>query len=141
VSETRLRIMLDSLANNDMEGFVKAYKDIVISHTSFYDAKENAYHMLFLGMCISLAERYKISSNIESGLGRSDIRMESLLPSRPHIVIEFKQGENLGRLKNEALEQIIAQKYYTGLKGEVLCLGVAHDKKQCEIVWRAIVAE
>jgi len=25
-------------------------------------------------------------------------------------------------------------KYYAGLVGEVLCVGIAHDKKKCELV-------
>ncbi|MCL1981485.1 MAG: PD-(D/E)XK nuclease domain-containing protein, partial [Clostridiales bacterium] len=70
-------------------------------------------------------------SNIEAGLGRSDIRMESLHPERPHVVIEFKQGEDVDRLKGEALAQIMDNQYYAGLSGECLCVGIAHDKKKC----------
>jgi len=138
VPNTLLHIMIESLMDQNMVRFVQAYKDIVLSYTSFYDAKENAYHMLFLGMCISLAGRYRITSNIESGHGRSDIKMESLYLSHPHIIIEFKQGEDLDKLKYDALDQIESQQYYFGLKGEVLCLGVAHDKKRCEIAWRTV---
>ncbi|MDR1603586.1 MAG: PD-(D/E)XK nuclease domain-containing protein [Gracilibacteraceae bacterium] len=66
--------------------------------------------------------------------GRSDIRMESLRPDHPHIVIEFKQGEDTTKLKSQALSQIKEKRYYAGLQGKVLCLGVAHNKKKCEIM-------
>ena len=98
------------------------------------DAKENAYHMLFLGMCITLRRTYKVTSNIEAGFGRSGITLEALMPAHSHVIIEFKQGEDLERLREEALQQIIDNQYYTGLSGEVLCVGLAHDKKRCSMV-------
>ena len=134
-----LHVMFQSLMNKDMDGFLGVYKDLVISCTSYFDAKEHAYHMLFLGMCVSLNQIYKITSNAESGHGRSDVRMESLSASRPHIVIEFKQGEGIDKLKDEALQQILDNQYYTGLKGEVLCIGVAHDKKTCALAHKTII--
>ena len=90
--------------------------------------------MLFLGMCISLNNLYKITSNIESGYGRSDIMMKSLSATdRPHIIIEFKQGEAIDELKEEALLQILDNKYYSDLHGDILCIGIAHDKKRCSL--------
>jgi hypothetical protein len=135
-----LNNMFRYLLDADMENFMEIYRELVISCTSYFDAKENAYHMLFLGMCISLNNLYKFSSNIESGLGRSDIRMESLAKERPHIIIEFKQGENLETLKEEALAQIMAKKYYDGLSGEILCIGIAHHNKSCSMAHEKIVS-
>jgi len=129
-----LQQMLSCLINKDMKRFFDLYQDIVISCTSYMDAKENAYHMLFLGMCITLRGTYKVTSNIEAGFGRSDITLEALMPAHSHVIIEFKQGEDLERLREEALQQIIDNQYYTGLSGEVLCVGLAHDKKNCSMV-------
>jgi hypothetical protein len=129
-----LQQMLSCLINKDMKRFFDLYQDIVISCTSYMDAKENAYHMLFLGMCITLRGTYKVTSNIEAGFGRSDITLEALMPAHSHVIIEFKQGEDLERLREEALQQIIDNQYYTGLSGEVLCVGLAHDKKRCSMV-------
>jgi hypothetical protein len=95
--------------------------------------------MLFLGMCLSLTGIYKVTSNIEAGLGRSDITLESLDPTKhPHIIIEFKQGEDVATLKEAALKQIIDNKYYAPLTGEILCLGVAHNAKICQIVYEIV---
>lgn len=129
-----LQQMLSCLINKDMKRFFELYQDIVISCTSYMDAKENAYHMLFLGMCITLRGTYKVTSNIEAGFGRSDITLEALMPAHSHVIIEFKQGEDLERLREEALQQIIDNQYYRGLSGEVLCVGLAHDKKRCSMV-------
>ena len=138
VQSRDLNKMFRCLLAWDMEGFMEVYQEIVLNCTSHHDAKENAYHMLFLGMCVSLNEMYKITSNIESGHGRSDIRLESLSPERPHIIIEFKQGEDIDALKEKALGQIMAQKYYQGLSGDVLCLGIAHDIKKCSYTYKMI---
>ena len=133
-----LKQMFSCLLNRDMDGFFKLYEKIVISSTSYMDAKENAYHMLFLGMCIALRGTYKVLSNIENGYGRSDITLESLTAGYPSIIVEFKQGEDIDRLKEEALQQILDNQYYTGLAGEVICVGLAHDKKRCKMAYKTL---
>lgn len=133
-----LQQMFACLMNKDMEGFLRLYREIVITCTSYMDAKENAYHMLFLGMCITLRGSYKVTSNLEAGYGRSDITLQALLPKNISVIIEFKQGENIEKLREDALQQILDNQYYTGLSGEVLCVGVAHDKKRCDIAHQII---
>lgn len=130
--------MFYCLMNKDMDTFFRLYQEIVISCTSFMDAKENAYHMLFLGMCITLRGAYRVTSNLEAGYGRSDITLEALSPGHVSVIVEFKQGDQIDKLKQEALAQILEQKYYTGLKGEVICVGLAHDKKRCGMVYETI---
>jgi len=139
LSADRLRELFISLATNDMDTFLKIYQSLVYDYVSTYDIKENSYHMLFLGLAISVSNIYRISSNIEAGDGRADIIMESQEPQvRPHIVIELKQGDNLEKLKQEALQQIMDKKYYAKLKGKILCIGLAHDKKKCELSHKEI---
>jgi ribosomal protein L21E len=97
--------------------------------------------MLLLGMTFSIEHLYRISSNIEAGHGRPDIRMESKIKDNPHIIVEFKkykEGENIENLKDEALQQIIDNQYYRGLTGEILCLGIAHDIKRCSVSYKII---
>jgi len=172
-----LHEMFRCLFEQKMDAFLEIYSELVISCTSYFDAKENAYHMLFLGMCISLNNLYKITSNIESGFGRSDIIMESLSIDRPHIIIEFKQGgaasgaveggaageggevgaasepgvasgaveddvagkiDELDVLKEAALRQILDKRYYSNLHGDILCVGIAHNKKKCCIAHQVL---
>jgi len=138
LTNKRLQDMLMALRNGKMDEFLTIYQKLVLESTSFHDAKENAYHMLMLGMVTHLRELYDITSNIESGHGRSDLIMKSKDAKRSHIVIEFKQGESVEKLKHEALAQIEEQKYHAGLTGNVLCVGVAHHKKRCELVHKLI---
>lgn len=138
IANQDLELMFRSLLRQDMEQFMDIYSRIVLDCTSYYDASENSYHMLFLGMCIALRGLYRVISNREHGYGRSDIRMEALKPGYVHVIVEFKQGRNIGQLKEEALNQILDNQYYAGLQGEVLCIGVAHDKKKCEMAYKKI---
>jgi len=143
----QLTSLFNALFNKNMPRFLKLYRRLILNHVSFNDAPadsenkmaENSFHMLFLGMSISTLGMYQIKSNRETGDGRSDIVMTSLQPTeRPHIIIEFKQGENLLAFAQEAMEQILEKRYYAELSGNVLCVGVAHDKKKCELISREI---
>ena len=75
---------------------------------------------------------------MEAGYGRSDITMESLKAGYPSIIVEFKQGEDVDKLKEEALQQILNNQYYAGLNGEVICVGLAHHKKRCKMAYKTL---
>ncbi len=139
INNQNLNRMFDCLMKKDMKRFFVLYEDMVISCTSYMDAKENAYHMLFLGMCMTLRGAYKVTSNLEAGYGRSDITLEAKLAGYPSIIVEFKQGEDLESLKAQALKQILDNRYYTGLSGEVICVGMAHHGKRCSMVYETII--
>lgn len=136
-----LREMFFALTHKDFERFLEIYQNLVITSTSFMDAKENAYHMLFLGMCMTLRGSYQVSSNLEVGSGRSDITLKSLKKSLPNVIIEFKQGKDIEILKEKALQQIMEKEYFTGLDGEVLCIGLAHDRKRCLVSYKILNRE
>ena len=138
LSSEMLQDMLYALTDGEMDEFFDIYQKLVLQSTSYHDTKENAYHMLMLGMVMHLRDLYHITSNIESGHGRSDIILESRDTSRSHIIIEFKQGKNVTELKDEALAQIHEKNYYAGLVGDILCLGIAHDKKVCQLTHELI---
>lgn len=141
IESQSLSEMFYALTHKDFKKFMDIYQNLVITSTSYVDAKENAYHMLFLGMCMTLRGSYQVSSNLETGTGRSDIILKALKTSLPNVIIEFKQGRNMEELRELALQQIIEQKYYAGLSGEVLCIGLAHDKKRCSVAYKVFMPE
>jgi hypothetical protein len=141
IKENKLYEMFQCLIAKDIERFKEIYQNLVLDYTSYNDSRENAYHMLLLGMTFSVEHLYRISSNIEAGYGRPDIRMESKNKNNPHIIVELKkcrEGEDIENLKDEALQQIIDNQYHRGLAGEILCIGVAHDIKRCAIAYKII---
>ncbi|MCL1809247.1 MAG: AAA family ATPase [Clostridiales bacterium] len=125
--------MYQYLLKPDLEGFMDIYRELVLSCTNQFAEKEEAYHKLFLCMCLSLSDMYKTTSNIKPSHGCFGIRLESLSPVRPHILIEFKEGEDVDALKGEALVYIFENQRYAGLEGECMCIGVAHSNTRCSL--------
>lgn len=92
---------------------------------SFFDAgnkpseatePERFYHGFVLGLMVDLAERYRITSNRESGLGRYDVMLEPLRAGDPAFVLEFKvrdpeDEETLADTVSAALRQIDEKAY------------------------------
>jgi len=144
-----LKAMFRALENKRMSEFAKVYKKIVMSCTSYFDAnsKENSYHMLMLGMAAYLVPRFKVESNKERGTGRPDIAIYKKRHDDLNVIIEYKHDEE-GNVENnskhlfkdakEALEQIKEKKYYTDMDGEVMLIGIAHDKKEVEVLYELI---
>ncbi len=82
IPEGSLRKMFRYLVElGDIESFKAIYQNMVLQITSYMDAKEKAYHMLFLGMCSYLEPYYEIQSELEAGHGRSDIILKSKICS------------------------------------------------------------
>ena len=139
-ADNSLDDLFGALQRKDMAAFRSAYEQIILTCTSFHDgASENAYHMLFLGMCVYLSGDYHIHSNLESGHGRADIVLAAKRPGKPNFVIEFKQGEAVDKLAQEALAQIHAKQYYAELTGETILIGIAHDLKHCQLASETII--
>ena len=168
VQTNQLEDLFNALIDQEMEEFLRLYQVLVYDYVSYHDVKdgektsskhlENSYlakgisstnpsqtqevelYMLFLGMSISVSGMYEITSNLESGQGRGDIVMKSLQPElRPHIIVELREGDNVEKLKHVALKQIFEKKYYMKLRGSVLCIGLAHSMKECELMHQEIV--
>ena len=64
--------------------------------------------------------------------------MKSLSPEiRSHVVIEYKtvkKGEDIEQVKQQALTQIKEKRYTTNLMGNILLVGIVHDKKRSEMI-------
>lgn len=102
--------------------------------------KENFYHGILLGL-LGYKENWILKSNLESGIGYSDILVE-VPESRTGIVVELKYAEN-GRLDaacEVALQEIEEKKYAVKLEEdgmrEILKYGIACYKKECRVVLR-----
>ncbi|MCI9442928.1 MAG: AAA family ATPase [Ruminococcus sp.] len=109
---------------------MNTYMNRVASATfSYFDTGKNPsaeteperfYHGFVLGMMVDLEDRYRITSNRESGFGRYDVVLEPLRASDDAIIIEFKvcdpaHKKTLEDTAAEALEQIDRMNYAAGL--------------------------
>lgn len=113
---------------------------------SYYDtAKENFYHGLMLGLLAMTDDRYRLSSNDESGDGRYDICLIPKKKKFPGIIIELKaekkcSKEGLRQLAEKAVQQIREKQYDQQLRQQnverILRYGVAFSGKNAEVVIR-----
>jgi len=128
-----------SIFNNisDTEEFSSQLKDFIDYRLSYYDTDKNEperiYHVFLFGM--TLAAKYKSTSNKESGFGRYDLLIEG---NTFNAVLEFKKAADESELEKkaeEALQQIDKKKYYTGIKNSkpIYKVGIACYKTVCMV--------
>ena len=101
------------------------------------ERKENFYHGILLGL-FGFMDNWIVKSNVESGIGYSDILIEAF-DCRVGIVIEVKYAEdgNLDAACKKALEQIEEKSYEARLQEDgmrtILKYGIACYKKDCRV--------
>ncbi len=110
---------------------MNTYMNRVTSATfSYFDTRGNTseeteperfYHGFVLGLMTDLEDRYRITSNRESGFGRYDVMLEPLQASDDAVIIEFKvsgpaKKQTLEEAVKEALAQIDRMDYAANLE-------------------------
>ncbi len=120
---------IKALLAGDLEA-MNAYMNRVSAATfSYFDTGKNAlgeaeperfYHGFVLGLMTDLADRYKITSNRESGFGRYDVMLEPLNDTDDAFIMEFKtcnpnRKKTLEDTVAEALRQIEEKNYAASL--------------------------
>lgn len=132
----------EAIFSGDNEKLKTMLQTLITQSVSSFDAAgENFYHGFMLGLCALLGGSF-ISSNKESGDGRYDIQLKPVKKNLPGILIELKSekncsGEQLKKLSETALQQIIDKKYDTEMTTEgiktIYKYGVAFSGKNVEI--------
>ena len=142
--ESMFRKAMEGLKNLKFDIFQKYLQNILLKSTSFMDTKnEDFYHGLVLGMMFYLDNHYYVKSNEESGLGRYDVVIEPKNKNSRGFILEFKVVKNeddLEKVSEEAIEQIIEKKYDIGLRDrgikDVTFVGVAFCGKVVKVSYR-----
>ena len=132
----------EAIFSGDNEKLKDLIQTLLIGSVSAFDvAGENFYHGFMLGLCALLGGSF-VSSNRESGDGRYDIQLKPTKKNLPGILIELKTEKNctteqLKKLSEKALKQIIDKKYDTELVAagvqNIYKYGVAFSGKIVEI--------
>ena len=131
-----------AIFQNNTETLRKLLEKFMIESISSFDgATEGFYHGMMLGLCAIVGNRYKVTSNRESGLGRFDIALEPKNKSIPGFIFEFKQTKeerSLDKFAQKALAQIDDNKYDTQMKlngtAKIVKIGVAFCGKRIKIL-------
>lgn len=102
------------------------------------ERKENFYHGILLGL-FGFMDNWNVKSNLESGIGYSDILIEAF-DCRVGVVIEMKYAEdgNLNAACEAAIAQIEEKSYDAKLHEDgmrtILKYGIACFKKDCMVM-------
>ena len=124
---------------------IKEYLDEQLLDTvSYYDARESFYHGFLLAL-LSTCANWRVSSNIETGKGRSDIVVERR-DRKVGFVVEVKdvkEYEKLDAACETALRQIEEKDYTAILRRyrvkNIWTYGIAFWEKECRVVVRKTV--
>ncbi len=129
-STSSYNTFVKALQLGDVEA-MNTYMNRVTSATfSYFDTRGNTseeteperfYHGFVLGLMTDLEDRYRITSNRESGFGRYDVMLEPLQASDDAVIIEFKvsgpaKKQTLEEAVKEALAQIDRMDYAANLE-------------------------
>lgn len=123
---------LQALLSDDVKAMNAYMNKIALQTFSYFDTGRNPsgeeperfYHGFVLGLMVELADRYTITSNRESGLGRYDVMLEPKVLSGAGydydaFIFEFKvqdgEEKDLGDTVREALRQIEEKGYQENL--------------------------
>ncbi len=135
IDNSTQKAMMEAFWSGDEETAGKVLSDLLWSTISYNDYHEDYYHAFLAGAFIGLG--YEVDSNKEKGLGRPDILLKDD-DNRRAIIIEAKKSkreEDLDKDCDEAIDQIITEKYAEGLYGyeKILCYGIAFFRKQAKV--------
>lgn len=106
---------------------------------SFYDAHESFYHGFMLSLLNTCADWY-VSSNIETGKGRSDIKVERKDRKRGFVVEvkDVKEERLIEEACKQAIRQIEEKDYIASLLRyrikDIWIYGLAFHAKECRVI-------
>ena len=125
----------------DTETIKEILDEQLLDTVSFYDAHESFYHGFLLAL-LSTCASWNVSSNIETGKGRSDI-LVSRKDRKIGFVVEVKDvkdEEKLDAACEAALRQIDERDYTAILRRfrvkEIHKYGIAFWDKECRVVMK-----
>ena len=131
-SASAYNTLIKALLLGDVDA-MNTYINRVASATfSYFDTGKNPsgeaeperfYHGFVLGVLVELSDKYRITSNRESGFGRYDVMLEPLGSSEDAVIIEFKvcsarKKQALEDAAAEALDQIDRMRYAADLEAK-----------------------
>ncbi|SHJ53957.1 AAA family ATPase [Tepidibacter formicigenes] len=128
--------MRQSLIKQDFDMFNKVLEKMLIDNFSYHDMKEYAYHVFMNTLMLHVTDIYDLHSNLEMGLGRSDIYLKPKRPGLKPIIFELKKSnsdKDLQKDAQEGLNQISKKKYDYNVK-DCVHIGMAfYGKSVCMV--------
>ena len=127
----------------DAAAITEYLNEQLLDTVSFYDARESFYHGFLLAL-LSTCANWRVSSNAETGKGRSDIIVERK-DRKIGFVVEVKDIKDEKKLDaacETAMKQIEERDYTAVLRRyrvkEIWTYGIAFWEKECRVVARKV---
>ena len=137
----KLTNLYAAFETGDVDTIKEILDEQLLDTVSFYDAHESFYHGFLLAL-LSTCASWNVSSNIETGKGRSDI-IAGRKDRKVGFVVEVKDVKDEDRLDaacEAALRQIDERDYTAILRRfrvkEIHKYGIAFWDKECRIVMK-----
>ena len=135
VNDDKIRELVNALWEKDEVRATEIISGLLWDTISYNDYHEDYYHAFLAGVFVGRG--YSVDSNKEKGLGRPDILLKDK-KNRRAIIIEAKKSDkesDLAKDCEEAIKQIVKEKYAEGLKGyeEIICYGASFFQKQVKL--------
>ncbi|STO30812.1 Predicted AAA-ATPase [Fusobacterium necrogenes] len=145
-----------ALLTKDLESFEIAFQNMVLESISFHNTTLNMrkeegkevdelaysevpYHMFMLGFLTSMQDKFYVTPEQESGLGRADILLEPKNKNGVGYILEIKATRKNSRISNlakRAHKQIDSKIYETELRKrgvvDIVKIGIAFRGKEVE---------
>ncbi len=135
----KLAELYAAFEKGDTETITDYLNEQLLDTVSFYDARESFYHGFLLAL-LNTCAGWRVSSNLETGRGRSDIIVESK-DRRIGFVVEVKDVRDERKLNGacETAVKQIEEKDYTAILRryrveEIWIYGIAFWEKECRVV-------
>ena len=134
--------MCAAFEKGDTSAITEYLNDQLLDTVSFYDARESFYHGFLLAL-LSTCANWRVSSNAETGKGRSNIIVERK-DRKIGFVVEVKDEKKLDAAREAAMKQIEERDYTVALRRyrvkEIWTYGIAFWEKECRAVARKVGA-
>ena len=104
----------------------------IMSGASYLNLKESTYQAVVMTLMNMLSDRYIVKVEAPAGQGRADMLLSPRNRGDPCIIFELKVAEkekDLDARVDEAFEQINDRRYYDGMEGRVVLIGMAFWNK------------
>ncbi len=104
----------------------------ILSAASYLNLKENTYQAVVMTLVHALSNRYRVKVEVPEGRGRVDIILAPKDRGDPFLIMELKVAKNrkdLNARVEDAFGQIHDRRYYEGMEGRVILMGIAFWNK------------
>ena len=117
----------NAVLDRNVDVMVESLQSVLADGSYFTLKDEASYENIILTMMHGILNGYRVTSEKESGNGHVDLMLEPRRDGEIPIIIELKvadSGYDLDSDAIEALQQIHDRKYYLGMKGNVILIGL-----------------